>query len=165
MVFEFQGHLLGAGKRFGIVLSRWNSFFGDHLLSGAVDVLERHGVDGDDIHVARVPGSFELAYGAQRMARSGRYDAVVCLGVLVRGSTPHFDVIAAEAAKGIAAVQLQTDVPVAFGVLTCDTLEQAIERSGTKAGNKGAEAAMAALEMANLSQTLEEGLPGSGGSA
>lgn len=146
----FSGSLVGAGLRFGIVCSRWNDFMGSKLLEGAKDTLVRHGVDESAVDVAFVPGSFEIPLMAKTMAQSGRYDAVVCLGVIIRGATPHFDYIAGEAAKGIAQVALQTGAPVTFGVVTCDTLEQAIERSGSKAGNKGAEAALAAIEMANL---------------
>lgn len=150
----FSGTLVGTGLRFAIVCSRWNDFMGSKLLEGAKDVLVRHGVLEADIDVAMVPGSFELPLAAKKMAQSGRYDAVVCVGVVIRGSTPHFDYVAGEAAKGIAQVALQSEVPVTFGVITSDTLEQAIERSGSKAGNKGAEAAMAAIEMANLFRDL-----------
>ncbi len=145
-----EGDLLGQGKKFAIVLSRWNDFFGEKLLSGAIDTLQRHGVSPDDITVVKCPGSFELPLVVQRVAKRGGVDAIIGLGVLIRGSTPHFDYIAAEATKGLASVALDHDVPVSFGVITCDTLDQAIERSGSKAGNKGAECAMAAIEMANL---------------
>ena len=145
-----EGDLLGQGKKFAIVLSRWNDFFGEKLLAGAIDTLQRHGVSPDDITVVKCPGSFELPMVVQRVAKRGGVDAIIGLGVLIRGSTPHFDYIAAEATKGLAAVALDHDVPVSFGVITCDTLDQAIERSGSKAGNKGAECAMAAIEMANL---------------
>lgn len=128
---------------------------GSKLLEGAKDALLRHGVAENDIDVAFVPGSYELPLVAKRMAQSGRYDAVICLGVVIRGATPHFDYVAGEAAKGIAQASLQTDIPIAFGVITTDTLEQAIERSGSKAGNKGVEAAMAAIEMANLLAQFE----------
>lgn len=138
----------------GIVLSRWNDFMGNRLLEGAKDALLRHGVDESRIDVALVPGSFELPLAAQSMAATGAYDAVICLGVIIRGATPHFDFVAAEAAKGIAQAGLRTGVPVTFGVVTSDTLEQAIERSGSKAGNKGVEAALAAIEMANLMKEL-----------
>jgi 6,7-dimethyl-8-ribityllumazine synthase len=153
----FSGNLVGTDLRFGIVSSRWNEFMGGKLLDGARDVLVRHGVKEDDIDVALVPGSFELPLVAKKMAQSGRYDAVICIGVVIRGATPHFDYVAGEAAKGIAQAALQSDVPVTFGVITSDTLEQAIERSGSKAGNKGAEAAMAAIEMANLMRVLRQG--------
>lgn len=151
----FSGNLVGTGLKIGVVASRWNDFMGSKLLEGAKDTLIRHGVAGENIDVALVPGSFELPLAAQKMARSGRYDAVVCLGVIIRGATPHNEYIAAEAAKGIAQASWQNGIPVTFGVLTCDTLEQAIERAGSKAGNKGAEAALAAIEMANLLRQLE----------
>lgn len=146
----FSGDLLGSGLKIGIVSSRWNDFMGNRLLDGAKDALERHGIDSDNIDVALVPGAFELPLAAMKMAESGRYDGVVALGILIRGSTPHFDYIASEATKGIAQASWQTGKPVGFGLLTVDTLEQAIERSGSKAGNKGAEAAMAVIEMVNL---------------
>jgi 6,7-dimethyl-8-ribityllumazine synthase len=151
---HYSGNLVGAGLRFGIVSSRWNDFMGNRLLDGARDVLIRHGVDEADVDVAMVPGSFELPLAAQKMAESGRYDAVICLGVVIRGATPHFEYVAGEAAKGIARASLQSGVPVTFGVVTSDTVEQAIERAGSKAGNKGAEAALAAIEMANLMRAL-----------
>ena len=145
-----QGRLVAEGKRFGLVVSRFNEFITNKLLGGAVDALTRHGVKDDEIEVVWVPGSFEIPYMASRMAKTGKYDAVVCLGAVIRGSTPHFDYIAAEVSKGIAATGLTTGVPVLFGVITCDTIEQAIERAGTKAGNKGADAALSAIEMVNL---------------
>ena len=145
-----QGKLVAEGKRFGLVVSRFNEFITNKLLGGAVDALTRHGVTDDEIEVVWVPGSFEIPYIASRMAKTGKYDAVVCLGAVIRGSTPHFDYIAAEVSKGIAATGLATGVPVLFGVITCDTIEQAIERAGTKAGNKGADAAISAIEMVNL---------------
>jgi 6,7-dimethyl-8-ribityllumazine synthase len=150
----YEGHLQGEGLRFAIVMGRFNEFIGSKLLSGALDSLSRHGVKLSDVEVAWVPGAMEIPLAAQRMAQSGRYAAIICLGAVIRGSTPHFDYVAAEAAKGVATVQLQTGVPVTFGVLTTDTIEQAVERAGTKAGNKGWDAAMAALEMANLFQNL-----------
>ena len=153
----FAGNLVGTGLRFGIVSSRWNEFMGSKLLDGARDALMRHGVQEDEIDVALVPGSFELPLAAKKMAQRGRYDAVICIGVVIRGATPHFDYVAGEAAKGIAQATLQSEVPVTFGVITSDTIEQAIERSGSKAGNKGAEAAMAAIEMANLMRVLRQG--------
>lgn len=156
MSHQFSGNLIGSGLKIGIVTSRWNDFMGGKLLEGAKDALIRHGVNADDIEVALVPGSFELPLAAQKMANSGRYNAVVCLGVVIRGATPHFDYVAGEAAKGIAQVGLQSGLPVTFGVITSDTLEQAIERSGSKAGNKGVEAALAAIEMANLLRQIEE---------
>ena len=131
-------------------MSRWNGFITERLLDGTLDTLKRHGADLDTVDVARVPGTFEIPLIAQRMAASGRYDAVICLGCLIRGSTPHFDYIAGECTKGIGSAGMQTGVPVTFGVLTTESIEQAIERAGTKAGNKGAEAAGAAIEMASL---------------
>ena len=145
-----EGHFSGDGKRFAIVASRWNDFFTQHLVDGAVDTLVRHGAADSDVTLVKCPGAFELPQVAQRLAASNNYDAVLCLGVLVRGATPHFDYISSVAARGISDAGTATGTPVLFGVLTCDTLEQAMERSGTKAGNKGAEVAMAALEMANL---------------
>lgn len=152
---ELQGHLKADGLRFGIVVSRFNEFITSKLLAGALDALERHGADMAGTDVAWVPGSFEIPLIAQKMARSGKYDAVICLGALIRGSTPHFDYIAAEVSKGIATVSLSTELPVVFGVITTDTIEQAIERAGTKMGNKGADAAVTAIEMANLIRALD----------
>ncbi len=146
----FSGELTGSKQKLGIVLGRFNSFIGDALLGGAVDVLERHGVSQKDMTVAYVPGAFEIPLAVQKMAKSGDYDGVIALGAVIRGSTPHFDYVAGECAKGLNSVQLETGVPIGFGVLTVDTIEQAIERAGTKAGNKGAEAAMTVLEMVNL---------------
>lgn len=150
----FEGHLVGTGLKFGIISARWNDFLGSKLLDGAKDALIRHGVDPDHIDVAMVPGSFEIPLAAQKMAASGRYDGVICLGVLIRGATTHYELIAGEATKGIGSVSLQTGVPVGFGVITTENIEQAIERCGSKAGNKGAEAAMATLEMANLLKAM-----------
>lgn len=144
------GELTGQNQKLGIVLGRFNSFIGDALLSGAIDVLARHGVDTTNITVVNVPGAFEIPLAVKKMAASGRYDGVIALGAVIRGSTPHFDFVAGECAKGLNSVQLETGVPVGFGVLTVDTIEQAIERAGTKAGNKGAEAAMTVLEMVNV---------------
>lgn len=144
------GELTGADQKLGIVLGRFNSFIGDALLSGAIDVLERHGVSTAHISVAYVPGAFEIPLAVQKMAKSGDYDGVIALGAVIRGSTPHFDYVAGECAKGLNSVQLETGLPIGFGVLTVDSIEQAIERAGTKAGNKGAEAAMTVLEMVNL---------------
>lgn len=146
---EIQGQLEGQGLKFGIVVSRFNELFSGKLLEGAKDCLMRHGVDSDAIDVYWVPGAFEVAPVAKRVAAM-KYDAVICIGVVIRGDTPHFNYIAAEVSKGIAQVSLESKIPVIFGVLTCDTLEQAMERSGTKAGNKGYSAAEAALEMANV---------------
>ena len=150
----FSGNLVGTDLKIGIVSSRWNDFMGGKLREGAKDTLIRHGVDPDNIDEALVPGSFELPLIAKKMAENGRYDAIICLGVVIRGATPHFDFVAGEAAKGIAQASWHSGVPITFGVITTDTIEQAIERSGSKAGNKGAEAALAAIEMANLLVTL-----------
>lgn len=149
-----QGKIIGKGKRFGIVVSRFNEFISGKLLEGALDCFQRHEVDMDQVDIAWVPGSFEIPLTALRMASSNKYDAVVCLGAVIRGATPHFEYIAAEVTKGIAQVNLQTGVPTIYGVITADTLEQAIERAGTKAGNKGWDAAMSAMEMANLVESV-----------
>lgn len=151
---QFEGMLVGTGLRIGLVATRWNDFIVGNLVSGAKDALIRHGVAEEDIGLALVPGAFEIPLVAKRLATSAKYDAIVCLGAVIRGATPHFEYVAGEVAKGIASVMLETGMPVTFGVLTTETLEQAIERAGTKAGNKGAEAAVAALEMANLLRTL-----------
>ena len=145
-----EGHIGAKGKRFGIVAARFNAFITERLLEGALDCLARHGARDDDITVVRTPGAFEIPAVAKRMADSGKYDAVICLGAVIRGSTPHFDYVAAETSKGIALAGMQSNTPVIFGVLTTDTIEQAIERAGTKQGNKGWDAAMAAMEMADL---------------
>ncbi|MBC7338775.1 MAG: 6,7-dimethyl-8-ribityllumazine synthase [Firmicutes bacterium] len=150
----YQGELLGQGLKIGIVVSRFNEFISSRLLGGALDALSRHGVADEDITVAWVPGGFEIPGVALHMARSGRYDAVICLGAIIRGSTPHFEYVAAEVTKGIAKVGLDTGVPTIFGIVTADNLEQAIERAGTKMGNKGFDAAQAAIEMANLRRHL-----------
>ena len=154
MAKYFEGNLKGDGKKLGIVVARFNSFLSERLLEGAIDALVRSGVESDDIDVARVPGAFEIPLVTQKMAKSGKYDAVICLGVVIRGATPHFDFVAGEVAKGSAQVMLDTGVPVLFGVLTTETIEQAIERAGSKAGNKGSEVAVAALEMINLIAAL-----------
>lgn len=151
----YQGTLIGTGIRIGIVVSRFNEFITSKLLSGALDTLERHGVNENDIDIAWVPGSFEIPITADKLASSGKYDAVICLGALIRGATPHFDYIAAEASKGVAQVGLKTGVPTIFGILTTDNIEQAIERAGTKSGNKGSDAAASAIEMANLFKQLK----------
>lgn len=151
----YQGVLLGKGLRFGIVVSRFNEFISARLLEGAQDALLRHGVAEADIDIARTPGSFEIPMVAKKMAQSGNYQAVIGLGAVIRGGTPHFDYIAAEVSKGIALVALETGVPVIMGVITADTLEQAIERAGTKEGNKGFDAAVNAIEMANLMAALK----------
>ena len=154
MANYIEGNLRGEGKKLGIVVARFNSFISEKLLEGAIDSLVRSGVDENDIDVARVPGAFEIPLVTQNMARSGKYDAVICLGVVIRGATPHFDYVAGEVAKGTAQVMLDTGVPVLFGVLTTETIEQAIERAGSKAGNKGSEVAIGALEMINLISAL-----------
>lgn len=146
----FEGDLVGHGLKVGIVVSRFNELLSSKLLSGAMDALTRHGVAEDDVDVAWVPGAFEIPLVAKRMAGSGRYDAVLALGVVIRGGTPHFEYVAAEVSKGVAKAALDTGVPVIFGVVTADTIEQAVERSGTKAGNKGWDAALAGIEMAKL---------------
>ena len=151
----FEGHLDASGVRFGLIVSRFNHFFTDKLLEGARDCLLRHGGGEDNISVAWVPGAFEVPYVAARMANSGNYDAVICLGAVVRGDTPHFDYIANESAKGIAKIALDSGVPVIYGLVTADTLEQAIERCGTKAGNKGWQAAESAIEMVNLYRAMD----------
>ncbi len=149
-----QGDLNAAGKTFAIVVSRFNEFITGKLLDGALDCLTRHGASDADIDVCWVPGSFEVPMVARRAAASGKYQAVLCLGAVIRGQTPHFDYVAAEVSKGVAQVGLEADCPVTFGVLTTDTIEQAIERAGTKAGNKGADAALAAIELADLLEKL-----------
>lgn len=151
---EHVGDLTGQGLRFALVVSRFNDLVTDRLLAGAVDVLERHGVDREHLTVIRVPGAFEIPLAARVAAGSGQHDAVVCLGCLIRGATPHFDYISSAVSKGILDVGTATGVPTGFGVLTTDTLEQALERAGSKAGNKGVEAALAALEMARLLRSL-----------
>jgi len=150
----FEGKLIAEGLNLGIVVARFNEFIGAKLLGGALDAIKRHGGNEENVSIAWVPGSFEIPLVAKRMATSGKYDAVICLGAVIRGSTPHFDLVAGEVAKGIALVSLETNVPVIFGVLSTDTIEQAIERAGTKAGNKGFDAAVAAIEMANLLKQL-----------
>ena len=147
---HFEGVLLGKGLKFGLVVSRFNEFITKKLVEGAQDALLRHGVSQEDIEIAWVPGSFEIPLIAKRLAQTKRYDAVICLGAVVRGGTPHFEYIAAEVSKGIAKVSLDTGLPVIYGVITADTLEQAIERAGTKMGNKGFDAAVTAIELANL---------------
>lgn len=153
----YEGQLVATGYRFAIVVSRFNEFITSKLLGGALDVLARHGVDIErDVEIAWVPGSWEIPLVAARFARAGRYDAVICLGCVIRGDTPHFEYIAAEAAKGIAHSMLESGVPITFGVLTTDNIEQAIERAGTKAGNKGGDAAISAIEMVSLLRQLPE---------
>ena len=154
MVKILEGQLIGKGKRFGIVVSRFNDFITEKLLGGAMDALLRTGVKESDIQVIKVPGAFEIPLAAQKAIQAGHYDAVICLGAVIRGSTPHFDYVCAEVSKGIAQVSLESGIPVIFGVVTTDSVEQAIERAGTKSGNKGWSAAMSAVEMANLMGTL-----------
>jgi len=149
-----EGKLLAEGLRFGVVVSRWNSFITERMLAGALDALTRHGAREDDVQVVRVPGTWEIPVAAQRLAKSGKADAVVCVGCLIRGATPHFEYLAAEVTKGLAQISLETGVPVTYGITTVENIEQAIERAGSKAGNKGADAALAAIEMANVLRQL-----------
>lgn len=158
MVNEYQGNLIDTGKTFGIVVSRFNNFITKRLLDGAIDALVRHGIKEDAIDVFWVPGSYEIPVATLKVAQSGKYDAVICLGAVIRGETPHFDYIASESAKGIAQVGLSTGVPTIYGVITTETLEQAINRAGAKTGNKGAEAALSALEMTNLFDQIQTGV-------
>ena len=150
-----EGRLLAEGFRFAVIVSRFNDFVCSRLVDGALDALRRHGATEDRIFVVRVPGAFEIPITAKKLAGSGRYDAVICLGAVIRGATPHFDYVAAEVSKGIASVALESKIPLTFGVLTTDNLEQAIERAGSKSGNKGFEAAVSAIEMVNLFKELE----------
>ncbi|MEN8139645.1 MAG: 6,7-dimethyl-8-ribityllumazine synthase [Thermodesulfobacteriota bacterium] len=150
MAKYLEGSLQAEGKKFAIVVGRFNSFIGERLVEGAMDTLVRSGASDDDVVVVRVPGAYEIPLVAQRLANSGNYDAVICLGAVIRGATPHFDFVANEAAKGIAQASMEADLPIIFGILTTDTIEQAIERAGTKAGNKGADCAATAIEMVNL---------------
>ena len=150
-----EGLLTTQGERFCIILARFNDFIGSKLLDGAIDELQRHGVDNEDIDVIRVPGAFEIPVVAKKCAKSGKYSAIITLGAVIKGSTSHYDYVCAEVSKGVASVSLETEVPVIFGVLTTDNIEQAIERAGTKAGNKGADAAKSAIEMANLMKALD----------
>ena len=149
-----EGKLSAEGFKFGIIVSRFNDFISSRLVEGAMDALLRHGATEEQVSVIRVPGAFEIPLTAKKLAESGRYDAVICLGAVIRGSTPHFDYVAAEVSKGIASVSLESRIPVTFGVLTTDNLEQAIERAGSKSGNKGYDGAMAAIEMVNLFKEL-----------
>jgi 6,7-dimethyl-8-ribityllumazine synthase len=152
----FEGNLVGSGLKIGIVVGRFNEFITSKLLSGAQDALKRHGVSEEDVDLAWVPGAFEISLIAQKMANSKKYDAVITLGTVIRGSTPHFDYVCNEVAKGVSAINLKSGIPVIFGVLTTDSIEQAIERAGTKAGNKGWDAATAAIEMANLCRSIDQ---------
>lgn len=149
-----EGKLDASGLKFGLVVSRFNSFICDRLVEGAIDALLRHGASREDLQIVRVPGAFEIPMTAKKMAATGRYDALICLGAVIRGATPHFDYVSAEVSKGVASVSLEAGIPVAFGVLTTDNIEQAIERAGSKAGNKGSEAAVTAIEMVNLFKAL-----------
>ncbi len=146
----YEGQLTTSGEKFCIIISRFNDFIGSKLLSGAVDELKRHGVADENIDIVKVPGAFEIPLASQKFAKTGKYNAIITLGAVIKGSTPHFDYVSAEVSKGVAHVTLETGIPVIFGVLTTDNIEQAIERAGTKAGNKGADAAKTAIEMANL---------------
>lgn len=150
MAKYFEGNVVGTGLKFGIVVSRFNEFITDRLLEGALDSLARHGVGADDVHVIKVPGAFEIPAVARKMCAKKKYDAVICLGTVIRGATPHFNYVAGEVSKGVGAVAAESSIPVIFGVLTTDNIEQAIERAGSKSGNKGWESAVAAIEMANL---------------
>ncbi len=150
----YEGSLIGKGLKFGIVVSRFNEFITNKLFTGALDALQRHDVADADIETAWVPGAFEIPVIARKMAMSGKYDAVICLGAVVRGATPHFEYVASEVSKGVAKISLDTGIPVLFGVITADNLEQAIERAGTKSGNKGFDAAVNAIEMANLMKNM-----------
>ncbi|TJY44391.1 6,7-dimethyl-8-ribityllumazine synthase [Cohnella pontilimi] len=155
MAVVYEGNLVSKGLKYGIVVGRFNEFITSKLLGGAMDALKRHGAGDEDVDIAWVPGAFEIPLIAQKMAESGKYDAVITLGAVIRGSTPHFDYVCNEAAKGVAAIALKTGVPTIFGVLTTDSIEQAVERAGTKAGNKGWDAASSAIEMANLTRALK----------
>jgi 6,7-dimethyl-8-ribityllumazine synthase len=154
-ISEVEGELTIRGSQFGLLVSRFNSFIVESLLQGALDTLKRHGAEEKDIQIVRVPGAFEMPLVAQRMAAKDQYDAIIALGAVIRGGTPHFEYVAGECTKGLASVSGKYEIPVAFGVLTVDTIEQAIERAGTKAGNKGVEAAMSAIEMVNLMRKLD----------
>jgi 6,7-dimethyl-8-ribityllumazine synthase len=155
MVKVIEGNLIAKGKKFGIVASRFNNFMTKELVSGCLDTLVRHGADGQDLTVTWVPGAFEIPTVAQKLAKGRNYDAVICLGTVIRGATPHFDYIASEVSKGIAKVSQDTGVPVIFGIITADTIEQAVERSGSKDGNKGSDAALSAIEMANILEKIK----------
>jgi 6,7-dimethyl-8-ribityllumazine synthase len=147
---SIEGKITAQGLKFGVVLSRFNSFIGDKLLDGAIDAIVRHGGNDNDIHVFRVPGAFEVPQTAKRLVEAGKYDAVICLGAVIRGATPHFEYIAAESAKGVARLSLESPIPVSYGIITTDSIEQAVERAGSKSGNKGYDAAVTAIEMVNL---------------
>ena len=151
----YEGKISGEGKKFGVIVSRFNDFISDRLLNGALDALARHGTSDENIDIVKVPGSFEIPLMAKKMAQRQKYDAIICLGAVIRGSTPHFEYVSSEVSKGIASVSLESGVPVIFGVITTDTLEQAIERAGSKSGNKGWSAAVAAMEMAHLVDAVD----------
>ncbi len=154
-MITYEGNLIAQGLKVGIVVGRFNEFIGSKLLGGALDGLKRHGVEEENIEISWVPGAFEIPLVAKKMAILNKYDAVICLGAVIKGSTPHFDYVCAEVSKGVASVSLETGIPVIFGVLTTDSIEQAIERAGTKAGNKGYDAAVTAIEMANLLKNIK----------
>ncbi len=151
-----EGRLLGEGRKFALIVSRFNDFISDRLMGGALDALLRSGVKDEDIDIVKVPGAFEIPLVAKKLVKKKKYDAVICLGAVIRGATPHFEYVSAEVSKGIATVSIESEVPVIFGIITTDTIEQAIERAGTKAGNKGWSSAMSALEMANLVEVVEQ---------
>ncbi len=151
-----EGRLLGEGRKFALIVSRFNDFISDRLMGGSLDALLRSGVKDEDIDIVKVPGAFEIPLVAKKLVKKKKYDAVICLGAVIRGATPHFEYVSAEVSKGIATVSIESGVPVIFGIITTDTIEQAIERAGTKAGNKGWSAAMSALEMANLVEVVEQ---------
>jgi 6,7-dimethyl-8-ribityllumazine synthase len=156
MARVYEGNISGEGKRFGVIVGRFNDFISDRLLGGALDALARHGTKDEDVDIVKVPGAFEIPLMAKKMAEKKKHDAIICLGAVIRGSTPHFEYVSAEVSKGIASVSLDFGVPVIFGVITTDSLEQAIERAGSKSGNKGWAAAVAAMEMANLTESVEK---------
>ena len=151
----FEGRISAEGFSFAVIVSRFNDFISSKLVEGALDALKRHGLDEDKLTVVKVPGAFEIPMTAKRIAKAGKHDAIICLGAVIRGATPHFDYVAAEVSKGIATVSLESNIPITFGVLTTDNLEQAIERAGSKAGNKGWDAAMSAMEMVNLYKEIK----------
>lgn len=153
---KFEGKLNAGNYKFGIIIGRFNEFIGSKLLYGCLDALKRHGASDDNIEIAWTPGAFEIPLVAKKMAKTKKYDAIICLGAVIRGATPHFDYVSAEVSKGIAHVMLETEVPVIFGILTTDNIEQAIERAGSKSGNKGFDVAVTAIEMVNLIKTIEE---------
>lgn len=157
MAKNVEGKLIAKGLKFGIVVSRFNHFISDRLLDGALDAIRRNGGDEENCVIVRVPGSFEIPLAAKKLAKAGKYDAIICLGSVIRGATPHYAYIATEVTKGIAMTSLETEIPIAYGVLVTDTIEQAIERAGTKVGNKGFDAAMSAIEMANLMKEMGKG--------